>query len=316
MPRWASASSRDRARRVEFCRTWFTALYGPTAPLVIVSYLRLLTSSPFRFRESLVNNLLPRAEKYAAEPPSETKRAEQDREETTREAAVNYDHLLADLHRLIELADAVQDDVKLESLVRDLTGHDERCVVFTHYSGNLPYLAARLEGEGISTVPFHGGMDLAEKDAAVESFRRGDARVLLSTDAGSEGRNLQFCRRVVNYDLPWNPMRIEQRIGRVHRLGQTRDVIVTSYALKDTIEDHLLDRKLDLFKLVVGEVELILGKLRVEQEIARMFLASRHEADFRRRFEQFGAELAALKTDYQDRQRANADALAAVAKPS
>lgn len=308
---------------LQFCRTWFTALYGATAPLVIVSYLRLLTSSPFRFRESLVNNLLPRARTFAdpgsasASPDTDDAPKKAKRDEPPPD--IDFDHLLADLHQLIELADAIQDDVKLESLVHDLRQHDERCVVFTHYSGNLPYLAARLEGEGISTIAFHGGMDLAEKDAAIESFRRGEARVLLSTDAGSEGRNLQFCRRVVNYDLPWNPMRIEQRIGRVHRLGQTRDVIVTSYALKDTIEDHLLDlldRKLNLFKLIVGEVELILGNLRVEQEIARMFLASRHDADFKTRFQKFGAELQALKTDYRHRQQANVDAFSGVTAPA
>ena len=310
---------------VQFCRTWFKALYGGTAPLVVTSYLRLLTSSPFRFRESLVNNLLPRARSRAdASSKKDETAPEGDAAKPRKVKAVpadevDYQHLLDHLHRLIELADAVQDDVKLESLVHDLKGHSERCVVFTHYSGNLPYLAARLEGEGVTTIPFHGGMDLQEKDAAIERFRRGEGRVLLSTDAGSEGRNLQFCRRVVNYDLPWNPMRIEQRIGRVHRLGQDRDVIVTSYALKDTIEDHLLDlldRKLNLFRVIVGEVELILGKLRVEQEIARMFLDSRHNADFKQRFEQFGVELEALKTDYRDRQQANADAFATVSAPS
>ena len=152
------------------------------------------------------------------------------------------------------------------------------------------------------------------ESAAVEQFR-GDQRILLCTDAGSEGRNLQFARRVSNYDLPWNPMKVEQRIGRVHRLGQTREVIVTSYTLQGTIEDQLLDlleRKLNLFRLVVGEVEMILGKLHLEQHLSKMFLESRHDAEFQERLSRFGEELAALKSDYDQQQDANQTALGGV----
>src|SRR5687768_10587144 len=166
--------------------------------------------------------------------------------------------------------------------------------------------------EKASCVQFHGGMSAKEKDAAVEQFR-GPKRILLATDAGSEGRNLQFARRIVNYDLPWNPMKVEQRIGRVHRMGQTRDVIVTSYTLQGTIEDQLLElleRKLNLFRLVVGEVEMILGKLQIEQHIAKMFLDSRHNADFQQRIQRFGEELCALKSEYEHQQQANQAALA------
>src|SRR5687768_10879813 len=167
--------------------------------------------------------------------------------------------------------------------------------------------------EKASCVQFHGGMSAKEKDAAVEQFR-GPARLLLATDAGSEGRNLQFAHRIANYDLPWNPMKVEQRIGRVHRMGQTREVIVTSYTLQGTLEDQLLElleRKLNLFRLVVGEVEMILGKLQIEQHVAKMFLDSRRDADFRDRLARFGEELAALKSEYDQSQQANQAALTA-----
>src|SRR6185369_5632919 len=88
------------------------------------------------------------------------------------------------------------------------------------------------------------------------------APVLVSTEAGGEGRNLQFARIVINYDLPWNPMRVEQRIGRVHRLGQEHPVQVIHLVAGGTIEAYvleILDRKIRMFELVVGEMEEILG---------------------------------------------------------
>jgi superfamily II DNA/RNA helicase len=84
-------------------------------------------------------------------------------------------------------------------------------------------LAQRLAGAGESVAVFHGGLTRLEKEGAIRQFQ-GPARILLSTDAGSEGRNLQFCNAVCNFDLPWNPMKIEQRVGRLSRIGQMRDV--------------------------------------------------------------------------------------------
>src|SRR5438876_1122317 len=120
-----------------------------------------------------------------------------------------------------------------------------------------------LEAEGHRVALYHGGLPPAAKDGAVRSFQ-GDRQVFLSTEAGGEGRNLQFARTVVNYDLPWNPLRIEQRIGRVHRLGQEREVHVVNVWAEDTVEANLmelLDRKIHMFELVVGELDLILGTL-------------------------------------------------------
>ena len=263
---------------VEFCRRRFPEIYQSTAALVTLGYLRMLCGSPFRFRESLVRNFLPRAEQ------------EQNRQ------------LISEVQELVKLADAVRLDAKLEALLRDLKEHDEQTIIFTHYRGTLRYIAARLRGENIPWVEFHGEMTADAKDEAIEQFKQGQ-RILLTTDAGSEGRNLQFCWRVTNYDLPWNPMKVEQRIGRVHRMGQTRDVIVTSYALEGTIEDDLLDlleRKLGLFQLVVGEVELILGKQQVEHKLAKMFLESHNDEEWAKKLEEFGEQLAQLRTEYDD----------------
>ena len=87
---------------------------------------------------------------------------------------------------------------------------------------------------------------------------------MVSTESGAEGRNLQFCHQLINYDLPWNPMRVEQRIGRLHRLGQAHEVIIYNLSCNETIEAHVIDllaRKIRMFELVIGELDLILGNI-------------------------------------------------------
>jgi len=265
----------DAATR--FCREHFGTLYGGAAGLVAVQYLKQLGSSTFSFRESLVSNVLPRAEASGSRV------------------------IVSRARELLVLADAARANVKLESLVQGLRSHDDKTLVFTGYRGTQDYIAARLRVEAVPHVVFNGGMNAEEKDRAVGDFKR-NARVLLCTEAGGEGRNLQFAFRLVNYDLPWNPMRIEQRIGRIHRMGQTKDVHVTSLACRDTIEDYLLkllETKLNLFRLVVGEVDGILGKLKLDEHIAKLFLESKNNSDFKRRMGDFGDEVAAMRAEYE-----------------
>ncbi len=160
-------------------------------------------------------------------------------------------------------AAAIQDNVKAEHLRTFLRSTDEKVLVFTQYLRTLEYLRRILEGDGYRVAAYHGGLPPKAKDDAVRAFR-GDRQIFLSTEAGGEGRNLQFARTLVNYDLPWNPLRIEQRIGRVHRLGQEREVHVVNLWAEDTVEAYLielLDRKIHMFELVVGELDLILGDL-------------------------------------------------------
>src|SRR5207245_1637577 len=167
------------------------------------------------------------------------------------------------LQDLAEDARAIDSNVKADRLREFLRTFDEQSLVFTQYLRTLRYLEGVLRDEGYRVAAYHGGLSPAAKDAAVRAFREGD-RVFLSTEAGGEGRNLQFARTVVNYDLPWNPLRIEQRIGRVHRLRQEREVHVVNVWAEDTVEAYLielLDRKIHMFELVVGELDLILGNL-------------------------------------------------------
>ncbi len=169
---------------------------------------------------------------------------------------------------LARQARGVATRAKAVTLVRLLKTIPDKAVVFTCFRATLRFLADLLQGEGFRVAQLHGGMRRAEKEQQVQAFA-GDAQILISTETGSEGRNLQFCNAIINYDLPWNPMRIEQRIGRLHRIGQTRDVSIYNLSAAGTVEAHileLLDAKINMFQLVVGELDMILGNLREKRD--------------------------------------------------
>jgi len=165
---------------------------------------------------------------------------------------------------------------------------DEKKLVFVHYRQTLDHLADLLAREGLAFARFEGGLSGPDKDAAIAEFRE-RVPVLLSTESGGEGRNIQFCNTLINFDVPWNPMTIEQRIGRIDRIGQQREVFVFNLATRDTLEEqilHLLDEKIAMFELVVGEAGAILGGLEEDRDFADLMLdawlrtteASRDEA--------------------------------------
>jgi superfamily II DNA or RNA helicase len=138
-----------------------------------------------------------------------------------------------------------------------------QAIVFTQHSDTLDDLLRILEIQGIGAVAYHGRLSPQARQRAIRDFREG-VPLMVSTDAGAEGLNLQFANCVVNYDLPWNPMKIEQRIGRVHRVTQTRDVYVANLYARGTIDEHvyrILHDKLRMFELLFGQVTTILGEL-------------------------------------------------------
>ncbi|HXZ00075.1 MAG TPA: SNF2-related protein [Stellaceae bacterium] len=151
---------------------------------------------------------------------------------------------------------------------------DEKKMVFVHHRHSLAHLAGLLRRQGVALATFDGGMTGPEKDAAVDAFRD-EAPVLLCSESGGEGRNLQFCNTLINFDIPWNPMAIEQRIGRIDRIGQTREVFIFNLVTSGTIEDEvlrILDDKINMFELVVGEVGAILGEIDEEQDFSTLVL--------------------------------------------
>ena len=121
----------------------------------------------------------------------------------------------------------------LKTILRDPT---EKVIIFTHFRRTLEKLAELLQKMGVDFVQYHGEMDMPSKNQAIADFES-RANILVSTEAAGEGRNLQFCRTMINFDIPWNPMRIEQRVGRIHRVGQTRDVRIYNLSARGTVED-------------------------------------------------------------------------------
>ncbi|WP_451980616.1 DEAD/DEAH box helicase [Azospirillum endophyticum] len=151
---------------------------------------------------------------------------------------------------------------------------DEKKLVFIHHRESLAHVGAMLGEAGIPFVRFAGDLSGPDKDAAVAAFRD-RVPVLLCTESGGEGRNLQFCNTLINFDIPWNPMAIEQRIGRIDRIGQEREVFIFNLATAGTLEDsvlRILDEKINMFELVVGEVGAILGELEEERDFAELVL--------------------------------------------
>jgi superfamily II DNA or RNA helicase len=150
----------------------------------------------------------------------------------------------------------------------------EKKLVFVHHRDSLAHLADRLRDRNIPFALFSGDMSGPQKDAAVEAFRD-HVPVLLCTESGGEGRNLQFCNTLINFDIPWNPMAIEQRIGRIDRIGQTREVFIFNLVTAGTIEDsvlRILDEKINMFELVVGEVGAILGEIDEQHDFSTLVL--------------------------------------------
>ncbi|WP_338470231.1 SNF2-related protein [Niallia sp. XMNu-256] len=167
------------------------------------------------------------------------------------------------IEHLMSLVEAVDKNSKAEKALELIKEIDDKVIIFTEYRATQFYLQWFLKQNGITSVPFRGGFKRGKKDWMRELFKN-NAQVLIATEAGGEGINLQFCNHIINYDLPWNPMRLEQRIGRIHRLGQEKDVKIYNFAVKGTVEDHvmkLLYEKIHLFEKVVGELDDILTKL-------------------------------------------------------
>lgn len=197
----------------------------------------------------------------------------------------------------------------LEKLLKTIL-HDptEKVIIFTHFRRTLARLAELLRRMDVDFVAYQGDMDMASKNQAIADFE-GRASVLLSTEAAGEGRNLQFCRTMINFDIPWNPMRIEQRVGRIHRIGQTRDVRIYNLSARGTVEDYLLeilDQKLNMFELVIGEMDMILGQFSDERDfedlLVDIWMGAQNAEDLRVKFNQLGETLIEARKAHQKTQ--------------
>jgi SNF2 family DNA or RNA helicase len=220
----------------------------------------------------------------------------------------NQDYLLEHQQEILavkNLCRTTLDTPKNKALLKVIKATGEKVIVFVKYRGTLEHLADFLEWNRIQFSLFHGGMNNHQKDEAIETFEN-KHQVLVTTEIGGEGRNLQFCSRMVNYDLPWNPMKIEQRIGRIHRIGQKKEVQIFNFCAVGSLEDYILDildRKINMFEMVIGEIDMILGRIRGEKEfgqiIYEIWINSKTEQDRKKSFAGLGAKMKRAKTGYQ-----------------
>ena len=206
-----------------------------------------------------------------------------------REAELEYlDDFLSDL-------DALTVDSKLEFLKRQLARifrTRDSAILFTQYTDTMDYLRDSLRsvyGSGVACYSGRGGESwdgerwiVRKKEEIKEEFRTGDTiKILLCTESASEGLNLQTCGVLINYDMPWNPMRVEQRIGRIDRIGQKYDVVhIHNYFFRDTVEAVVYDRlsdRIDWFEHVVGNLQPILHD--VGRAITKLAMMARQERD-------------------------------------
>ncbi|MFH0808317.1 MAG: SNF2-related protein [archaeon] len=212
---------------------------------------------------------------------------------------------------------------KLVDLVREIRtrGEDEKILIYTRHPTTLRYIVEKLIPQDLKIIEFMGGLDREEKSRRVEAFKRGEADIMISTDCGAEGLNFQFCRNLINYDLPWNPMAVEQRIGRLDRIGQARDMYIYSFATKGTMEEHVVDliiNKMCCVGLVIGELPIILfnlgldsegrsGRNKIEEKLMASFIEGKGNLDFfARGVEEIAAEISLGMKDYEREKKENA----------
>ena len=244
-------------------------------------YQRRLASSAYAIRRSLENRAnkladgLAQAQKVAAAGPpnipdledlEELEDAERERLERRLEAitlagnAAEVNREIAELRNLAEQAQSVErsgQEAKLDRLHTTLRDQgffddpDQRLLIFTEFKDTLDHLVENLSAWGFRVGTIHGGMRLGGREEpgsrlhTERQFRDGEIQVLVATEAAGEGINLQSCHILFNYDIPWNPNRLEQRMGRIHRYGQRFDCLIFNFVASNTIEGRVLERLLD-----------------------------------------------------------------------
>ncbi|MBJ9989133.1 DEAD/DEAH box helicase [Paenibacillus sp. S28] len=216
--------------------------------------------------------------------------------------------LTAEVWELVNAIRNIKANTKAEKTIELIKDMNEKVIVFTEYRATQEYLLQYFQKHGLSCVPYRGGMNRGKKDWMMDLFR-GRAQVMIATEAGGEGINLQFCHHMINFDLPWNPMRVEQRIGRVHRLGQQNDVKIYNLSTTGTIEEHILNllhEKINMFETVIGGLDVILERFEkkesFEKSLYKLFLESESDEEIRSKVSSLGQSLDQIKREieYED----------------
>ncbi|MCL2156158.1 MAG: DEAD/DEAH box helicase, partial [Leptospirales bacterium] len=180
------------------------------------------------------------------------------------------------LNKLIDIASKINSNKKGEQLIKlikDLKakGH-KKILIFTQFRTTQEYIKDILKN--FNVIIFNGTMNRVQKEEAILQFKD-SADILIATEAGGEGRNIQFCDVLINYDLPWSPLKIEQRIGRIHRFGQPNDVHIYNFSTRDTVAERVLEvltDKLKIFEESIGAPDIMLGQIEDEANLDKLFM--------------------------------------------
>jgi len=221
-------------------------------------------------------------------------------------------------NELMKIANRIKIDTKAIELL-DIVRQQKNAkfLIFVEWRSTQDYLAELLTKSGYSVTLFNGDMNLAERDESRERFR-GEIQIMISTSAGGYGMNFQFCSNVVNYDLPWNPMKIEQRVGRVHRIGQKNDVNIYNVAYEKTIDAYILTllytkiqlfkmalglyTKIQLFKMALGHLDLLFADEdgKTETGFFKEYISSKDEKEAEKKFSAIGENWKNRKENLSD----------------
>jgi SNF2 family DNA or RNA helicase len=261
---------------------------------VMTVFQKLLDSSSYallvalRNRSARLKDLLVKAESlnnayvefntgcFDNETLSELEELDENAELTVKKTIDELRLEILTIDRLVNLASQIESNKKGEKLVRlikDLKkkGH-EKFLIFTQFRTTQDYLMEILSG--FSRVAFNGSMNRDEKEEAILKFKN-EVEIIIATEAGGEGRNMQFCDILINYDLPWSPLKIEQRIGRIHRFGQPNDVHIYNFSTRGTVAERVLEvltEKLKIFEESIGTPDIMLGQIEDEVNLNTLFM--------------------------------------------
>lgn len=234
---------------------------------LLIIMQRMVTSSTAAIRQSLERRLeILKTQNTKLGSLTEEDLAELDIEDGVKDAlhavSLDMEEEISELENIIAVAKQAEfqhPDVKVETLENTIdtllnADRNQKIIIFTEFVATQQYIQRLLTAMGYSVTILNGRMSIEERNEALREFRD-NTNVFISTDAGGEGLNLQFSNIIINYDLPWNPMKIEQRCGRVDRIGQTRDVQIFNFIVTDTIENRVrevLEEKLSVILKEMG----------------------------------------------------------------
>lgn len=233
---------------------------------LLIIMQRMVTSSTAAVRQSLERRLKVLQEQATkigslTEEDLDELNIEDGVEEALEAISLDNDEEIAELEQIISTAMQAEyqhPDVKVETLldtIDSILSEDvsQKVIVFTEFVATQEYLQKILLGRGYTVSILNGSMSIDERNIALQDFRD-RANIFISTDAGGEGLNLQFSNIIINYDLPWNPMKIEQRCGRADRIGQNRDVHIYNFIIGDTVENRVRQVLEDKLSVILKEM--------------------------------------------------------------